>query len=100
MEVPLELNEDPVMYNAVWSENTLGASSSVYRATGGKNSQGIAGAGIRWSTKQLNKYNTQENIAPFKVPKGYGAWFVSSGGGPAPCNFVKGHAVAWAWVPK
>ena len=38
-----------------------------------------------WSTTALTPQNTGVNVH-YKVPKGYGAWFVAAGGGPGPCT--------------
>ncbi len=50
-----------------------------------------------WSTTALTPQNTGVNVH-YKVPKGYGAWFVAAGGGSPPCEVKSGIAEGYAWI--
>jgi hypothetical protein len=66
-------------------------------------SNGVVGSGPYgeqiFSKTAITPKNSGVNVH-YRVPKGYGAWFISAGGGPAPCPVKTGIAHGWAWLKK
>lgn len=104
MQVPLELSKGIVEYAAEWSWGIANANPPpsapwIFTATAGRTGTGsgpFAGEQT-WSTTALTPKNTGVNVH-YKVPNGFGAWFVAAGGGSGPCVVKTGRAKAWAWV--
>jgi len=95
MQVPLL--KGIVEYGALWTNINKGATPWLFTATGGRNGSGSGPYGEEYySTKQVES----PGGTIYKVPRGYGAWFVSAGGGPAPCDFRSSTAVAWGWTAR
>lgn len=98
MQVPL--GHSIVQYYAQWTNFNKGATPWTFSASGGPDGAGSGPYGEEiWSTKAITTQNTGVNLSEsYKVPKGYGAWFVDAGGGPGPCSTATGTAVAWGWT--
>lgn len=100
----MKLKTGIVEYGAEWSwanpkANPPPASPWIFTATGGRHGTGSGPyAGEQtWSTTALTPKNTGVNVH-YTVPKGFGAWFVSAGGGPGPCSHAKTMQKAWGWT--
>ena len=94
MQVPLI--DSVVQYDATWAPPNEPASPRAFTASGGPNGTGSGPFGDEeyWSTKEISYYGII-----YKVPKGFGAWLLGAGGGPAPCtNLGPGVAQAWGWT--
>lgn len=98
MQVPLL--KGIAEYGALWTNSNKGATPWLFTATGGRHGAGSGPYGEeQYSTTALTPQNTGVNVN-YKVPNGFGAWFVSAGGGPPPCDLEPGTAVAWAWTAR
>ncbi len=95
MQVPLI--KGIVDYGALWTNINPGATPWLFHASGGRNGSGSGPYGEEY-------YSTKKVASPggtiYKVPHGFGAWFVSAGGGPGPCYFPASSAVAWGWTAR
>jgi hypothetical protein len=95
MQVPLI--KGIVEYGALWTNINPGATPWLFTASGGRNGSGSGPYSEEYySTKQVES----PGGTIYKVPHGYGAWFVAAGGGPAPCDFRASSAVAWGWTAR
>ncbi len=95
MQVPLI--RGIVEYGVLWTNINPGATPWLFTASGGRSGTGSGPYGEEYySTKQVES----PGGTIYKVPHGYGAWFVSAGGGPAPCDFRASSAVAWGWTAR
>ena len=96
MQVPMQ--DSIVEYDATWAPPNEPDSPRAFTATGGPNGTGSGPFGDEeyWSTKEISYYGIV-----YKVPKGFGAWLLGAGGGPAPCtNLGPGVAQAWGWTAR
>lgn len=97
----MKLQKGIAVYGAEWrwASRWTGA-PWVFHATGGPNGTGSGPYGEeQWSTVALTPQNTGVNVH-YRVPKGYGAWFVAAGGGPGPCSNAATVQSGWGWTAQ
>ncbi len=98
----VKLSSTVASYEVLWSWTEASANPSPadpWTFT----SDGVIGSGPYgeqiFSKTAITPKNSGVNVH-YRVPRGYGAWFISAGGGQAPCPVKTGVAHGWAWIKK